>query len=227
MQVRALRVDLCEPTIDLLVTPSNGEAPMDCTARTTSEFLTEFKCQAAINGSVFGPLATQPGDPMDVKGLSLSRGDLYSPANKYDALLIGKDRKAWIARSPIDTRGAHNALSGFYALLVDGRNNGTDKDIHPRSAVGISRDGRYLILMVIDGRQAGYSEGATTAETAEWIRRLGAHNALNLDGGGSSALVIEGPDGQPLTLNRPSGIFERQVANHLGVFASKLTPTPR
>jgi exopolysaccharide biosynthesis protein len=76
--------------------------------------------------------------------------------------------------------------------------------------------------MVIDGRQVGYSEGATLAETAEWLRKFGAWNALNLDGGGSSALVMEGPDGEPIVLNSPSGKLERFVANHLGVFAKPL-----
>ena len=229
VQMRAVRVDLREPTIELLVTPSNGDQPKDVNARTTSEFLAEFKCQAAINGSFFDVFATQPADPQDIIGLSMSRGDLYSPPNHYDALLISKDRRAWIDPSPIDTRGAYNALSGDTTLLLKGRYSLRADDRrpitvnrHPRSAVGISRDGRYLILMAIDGRQRGYSEGATKPETAEWLKKLGAWDALNLDGGGSTALVIEGPDGRPVTLNRPSGGRERRVANHLGVFARKL-----
>jgi exopolysaccharide biosynthesis protein len=91
--------------------------------------------------------------------------------------------------------------------------------------VGVSRNGRYLILMAIDGRQPGYSKSARTGETAEWMRMLGAYNALKLDGGGSTALVIEGPDGSPIVLNRPCGPppgMERRVANHLGVFAQRL-----
>jgi exopolysaccharide biosynthesis protein len=222
MQIRALRVDLREPGVEVLVTPSNGDKPLDCAARTPSEFLAEFKCQAAINGSAFTPLASRPADPQDVRGLSLSRGDLYSKPNSYDALLITRDGKARIARDPIDATNAYNGLSGFYALLIDGKNNGTDRNIHPRSAVGVSRDGHRLILMTIDGRQIGYSEGATTSETAEWIRKLGAHDALNLDGGGSTALVIEGPEGKPVVLNRPSGKYERRVANHLGIYARPL-----
>ncbi len=226
LQVRAVRIDLREPTIDFLVTPSNGAEPRDVGARTTSEFLAEFKCQVAINGSFFDVYAKQRGDPLDVEGLSLSRGDLYSPSSQWDALLINTNHdRAWIARSPVDARGAYNGLSGVYALLIDGKNNGGMKDRHPRSAVGVSKNGRYLILMTIDGRQPGYSEGASTGETAEWIRKLGAWNALNLDGGGSSALVIEAPDGLPRVLNRPCGPpvgTERRVANHLGVFAKAL-----
>jgi len=224
VQVRAVRVNLREPSISFLVTPSNGDEPKDAGARTTSEFLEEFKCQVAINGSVFDVFAKQKGDPLDIQGLSLSRGDLYSPPNKWDALLIGTNSRAWIARSPINTRGAFNGLSGFYALLVNGKNNGTMKDLHPRSAVGVTRKGNHLILMTVDGRQPRYSEGMTTAETAEWIRKLGAYNALNLDGGGSTALVMQGPDGKPITLNHPSGVVQRRVANHLGVFAAPLPP---
>ena len=225
LQVRAVRVDLREPTIDFLVTPRIDGGMRAWGGRTTSEFLTEFKCQVALNGSVFDVFAKKRGDPIHVQGLSLSRGDFYLSTNRWDALLISTNHQAWLARSAADPGGAYNGLSGFYALLVDGRNNGGMKDHHPRSAVGVSRNGRYLILMTIDGRQPGYSESASTGETAEWIRKLGAYNALNLDGGGSTALVIEGPDGAPETLNRPCGSppgAQRRVANHFGVFAQRL-----
>jgi hypothetical protein len=225
LQVRAVRVSLREPTIDFLVTPRLGDGSGAFGGRKTSEFLTEFKCQVALNGSVFDVFAKKRGDPMRVEDLSLSRGDLYLSSNRWDALLISTNHRAWIARAPVDTTGAYNGFSGYYALLIKGRNNGGMKDRHPRSAVGISRNGRYLILMTIDGRQRGYSEGTSTGETAEWIRRLGAYNALNLDGGGSTALVMEGADGSPVVLNRPCGPpvgMERRVANHLGVFAQRL-----
>jgi hypothetical protein len=223
MKIYAVRVDLHEPAVRFLVTPSNGQAPGECGARTTSEFLREFGCQVAINGSVFGkPFAKQKGDPLDVIGLSLSKGKVYSRSNVYGALLIDKNNNCRIDAAPVDTRDAYNGLSGFRILLREGENLGSNKNLHPRSVVGISRDQRYLIMMVIDGRQHGYSESATTAEAAEWIRRLGAYNALNLDGGGSTTLVVEGNNGQPQILNRPSGRYERHVANHLGVYADPL-----
>lgn len=230
LQVRATRIDLQEKSISFLVTPSNGPEPKDVGARTTSDFLTEFKCQVAINGSVFAPLARAKGDPMDIEGLSLSRGDRYSPANKYDAFLIGTNNHAWLDMSPVDPQGAWNGLSGFYALLAEGRNIASSDALHPRSAIGVSRDGRHLILMVIDGRQPGFSEGVTTAETAEWILKLGAWSALNLDGGGSTALVVQGTNGLPSVLNRPSGPppgTERKVGNHLGVYANPLPASPK
>lgn len=231
IQVRAVRVDLREPTIEFLVTPSNGDEPKDVNARRTSEFLSEFKCQVAINGSFFGPLAERPGQAQDIVGLSMSRGNLYSPPNKFDALLIGRDRRAWIDPAPIEPGKAYNALAGDTTLLLDGRYSLKADDTrnitvvrHPRSAAGVSRDGRYLILMALDGRQPGYSEGATKPETAEWLKKLGAWDAINLDGGGSTTLVREGPDGKPVVLNRPSNPLgqERRVANHLGVLAKPL-----
>jgi exopolysaccharide biosynthesis protein len=60
----------------------------------------------------------------------------------------------------------------------------------PRTAVGVSANGRYVYLITIDGRQPGFSDGATLFETAEWLRRFGAYQGLNLDGGGSTTMRI-------------------------------------
>ncbi|MFD9793683.1 phosphodiester glycosidase family protein [Streptomyces sp. NPDC059070] len=70
---------------------------------------------------------------------------------------------------------------------------------NPRSMMGVDDQGR-LMLVVVDGRQAGYSEGLSIAHTADLMRQLGAREALNLDGGGSSVMVTAG-DG---VINRPS-----------------------
>ncbi|MGW2353847.1 phosphodiester glycosidase family protein [Actinacidiphila glaucinigra] len=61
----------------------------------------------------------------------------------------------------------------------------------PRTMAGIDRRGR-LLLVTVDGRQPGVSEGFTLGEAARFMRSLGAVQALNLDGGGSSAMVVDG-----------------------------------
>lgn len=61
---------------------------------------------------------------------------------------------------------------------------------HPRTAVGITKDQKRVIFLVIDGRQPA-SRGATMGETAQTIKSLGAWNAVNLDGGGSSTLIVD------------------------------------
>jgi hypothetical protein len=222
----ALRVDLHEPGIDFLTTPSNSDKPLDTDGRTTSRFLEEFKCQAAVNASPFSPVQGD-GAPKDVLGLSVSRGDAYSAANDiYGALIITKDNRARIAKPPVDAAGAYNAVGGFGLLLEEGADVGANGERHPRTAAGVSKDGRYLYLLVIDGRQAGYSAGATTSETAQWLLRLGAWSGLNLDGGGSTSMVVADETGKAKPVNRPihNNIpgLERVNANHLGIYAKPL-----
>lgn len=66
-------------------------------------------------------------------------------------------------------------------------------DKHPRSAMGYTKDGK-LIFMVIEGRFPGKAEGATLTQTAELLKDIGCLEALNLDGGGSSCLLINGKE---------------------------------
>ncbi|GAA2207666.1 phosphodiester glycosidase family protein [Nonomuraea monospora] len=70
---------------------------------------------------------------------------------------------------------------------------------NPRSMIGMDERGR-LMLVVVDGRQDGYSEGLGVAQTAELMKLLGAREAMNLDGGGSSVMVTSGGG----IVNRPS-----------------------
>ncbi|MFN9310424.1 phosphodiester glycosidase family protein, partial [Gemmatimonas sp.] len=81
---------------------------------------------------------------------------------------------------------------------------------HPRSAVGLSRDGRTMWLLAVDGRSES-SVGMTLVELADAMRALGAWDALNFDGGGSTSLVIDGR-----LVNSPSDpTGERAVGNAL------------
>ena len=91
---------------------------------------------------------------------------------------------------------------------------------HPRTAVGIARGGRRLLLVVVDGRRRGYSDGMTLRELADLMRGLGARDAINLDGGGSTTLVYADPDssGRLRIANRPSDpAGERTVGNALAI----------
>ncbi len=65
------------------------------------------------------------------------------------------------------------------------------KDKHPRTAMGYTKDGK-LIFMVIEGRFPGKAEGATLIQEAQMLKQIGCIEALNLDGGGSSCLLING-----------------------------------
>lgn len=127
------------------------------------------------------------------------------------------------------TRAQHwnvrDALSAGPMLLVDGQVRVTAAEevffgtsipeVHPRTAAGITPDGA-LILMVVDGRQP-QSLGVDLQELARLMQSAGATDALNLDGGGSSALVVRG-----VRLNRPAGAaVEREVASALVTFCQE------
>jgi hypothetical protein len=80
-------------------------------------------------------------------------------------------------------------------------------DVHPRTAAGVTADGD-LLLLVVDGRQE-VSRGVSLVELAQMMQNLGAVEAVNLDGGGSSAMVVDGH-----LLNRPEGgTTEREVVS--------------
>lgn len=100
---------------------------------------------------------------------------------------------------------------GFPATLIERR--------HPRTAIGVSNDGRIL-LVVVDGRQPPHSLGMTMLELALEMQRLGAVEAMNLDGGGSSTMVVGGR-----VVNLPSDeTGERPVASVLLVLPGAPQP---
>lgn len=127
-------------------------------------------------------------------------------------------------RWALPVRGAPGAVAemvgGFPLLIVDGVDvldripsirPAFAEARHPRTAVGIRADGTVL-LVVVDGRRPEHSVGMTLPELSALLRELGAVDALNLDGGGSTTLVLRGE-----VANRPSDPAERPVTNALVV----------
>ncbi len=111
------------------------------------------------------------------------------------------------------------AISGDRPLLTNGvRVVVDDKQMHPRTAIGIDADTGHVLILVIDGRQS-FSRGYTMVELANMMTALGAENALNLDGGGSSTMAGHTVDGQLAVLNSPSDGRERLVPNGIGIFS--------
>jgi hypothetical protein len=89
---------------------------------------------------------------------------------------------------------------------------------HPRTAAGVSRDGRRLWLVTVDGRQPEHGAGMSLLELATLMRSLGAVQAINLDGGGSTAMVTRTRTGEILVVNTPSDAQgERAVGNAVAV----------
>ena len=115
-----------------------------------------------------------------------------------------------------------HALCGGPRLLANGRVsiNGKEEKFdnsiingrHPRTAVAMTFDGD-LLLIVVDGRKKD-SIGMKLSELAEYLQRLGCIHAINLDGGGSTAMYLNGK-----IINRPSDGSERRISN--GILVTK------
>ena len=121
--------------------------------------------------------------------------------------------------------GHREVIGGSPLLLIDGYYgypHGDSDGRHPRTAIGW--DDSRVWLVTVDGRQPGWSDGLTYLETAQMLRWLGATDALNLDGGGSSSFI-----GFGRLRNRPSGGSQRAVASALVIMPpeGRVSPPPR
>ena len=232
-------IDLRAKGLSLLVTPGRVRHRRQLPARTTSAFVKEFRLQLAINGQTFFPFSSKspweyfprPGDWVSVNGLNASRGTRYARrTRKHPTLYVSKDNRASIGH---DSATVYNAISGDQLLLRAGariaRARVRGRAPQPRTAIGIDKARRVMSLVVVDGRQPNYSEGVSLWELAGIMESFGCHDALSMDGGGSSALIVLDKNGKPKKLNSPMHTRipgrERPVANHLGVYAAGLDTT--
>ena len=198
-----------------------------------------------VSGSAHAsmPLASGREERMVATGMMRSGADPAPLPNFEDALVVAgrgtsdsvRALLERIARG-VDTVRLRVAMQPFHPRIAVGGNgvllhegaiparldsvgNEGFRNRNPRTAIGYDREGRRLLLVTIDGRQPGYSVGTTLRETATLMRQLGATEALNLDGGGSSTFVVpdmRSPTGVTIA-NRPSDKTERRVANGLAV----------
>lgn len=234
MVAHIVRIDLSVADVSFLVTPPDDpKSDLPLQARTTSQFLQGSRVQIAINGDGFtpwhsrGPLDYYPhaGDPIVPNGYAASRGKVYALGNGREPILYISQKNEARFDKPIGR--VYNAISGDRMVMIDGQVIEDLNDIRaaPRTAIGLDHSGTVMVIVIVDGRQPFYSEGATIAELAELMKLYGAETAMNLDGGGSTTLVFENEWGLPRVVNSPidRGIpgWQRSVGNHLGIFVNK------
>jgi exopolysaccharide biosynthesis protein len=154
-------------------------------------------------------VADAVGSKPDVRTPFLSGGSSLS-AGDHEAIVSGGPKL--VSRGKVRIRSVSEGFGpkgnpGIYRSFVLGRN--------PRTMAGVTAGGR-LLLVTVDGRRPGHSIGVSLGEGAAVMRALGAREALNLDGGGSSAMTVGGR-----TVNRPSDAGgERPVAEGIFVLPS-------
>jgi hypothetical protein len=153
---------------------------------------------------------------------------LTAPATSALAALVPGEPITLTTAVTAGWESVQHAVGGREWIVRDGivsispRPESAD-EIHPRSAVGLTADGR-LILATVDGRQSGWSNGVRLPELADLMLSRGAVTAINLDGGGSTSLAVRraGTAG-PVLVNRPSDGSERAVTNSIQVVSSAPT----
>lgn len=213
-RIWALEIDLCASGIAVRATQSSERQ------RTVSSFAGLVGADAAINGDFFSYA------DYSTSGLAVGQGDAWADTQDgdgYGFVVFGNDR------AEIKLPGSHIAAAdAWMQQLVSGRRRMVDEGVpmasdgtelcdarHPRTAAGMSQDGRTLYLAVVDGRTTT-SVGMTCPELGTLMAELGAWSAINLDGGGSTTMWVGGEG----VVNSPSDGAQRVVGNHLGIFAS-------
>ncbi|MRG86217.1 phosphodiester glycosidase family protein [Salinibacillus xinjiangensis] len=142
-------------------------------------------------------------------------------ANQLEKLAVGDPIKVSYAPKVDGETLMEFAVGGNVKLVENGEVPADldDRTSAPRTAVGFSEDGKTMILALVDGRQTD-SRGMTYKELGELMKEYDAHQALNIDGGGSSTMIARKP-GEENTevVNNPSDGAEREIPNGIGIFA--------
>lgn len=198
MRIFIFEVDLANANIGLaVVRPKNSGHALGL-QRVTQQALQEdapgHLVWGGTNGSFFNVSTGAP------HGLLYDDGMLVQiPSAAYpNFLVITKDKKAVIGNAELYNDAAfksniYEAIGGGVMLLsnnVISTQTEAVPSVNPRTCIGVSADQTKVFLMAVDGRQYHYSNGMTYEELSKCMKALGARDALNLDGGGSTTFFI-------------------------------------
>ncbi|MBR2643504.1 MAG: phosphodiester glycosidase family protein [Lentisphaeria bacterium] len=239
IRVYAMRIDLQTPGLQFHVTPKPAgygkpmpgepELIIRTERRTVIHFAKDLLKQghplvAAVNTAPWRPWKKPWNHPYaDKMGLLVSGGEiLLPPDGKRPAFIVMKNGQVKMdcLQHDADTSQILHAVSGFFFVLQNGIPEGESKGLAPRTGFGLSSDHRYLYWFVADGRQKDYSMGMTVLEVGTFLRYLGAHTGINMDGGGSSTLVLLRKN-KPVMLNKQPKNGIRTVGAALGISIKK------
>ncbi|HUQ06925.1 MAG TPA: phosphodiester glycosidase family protein [Kofleriaceae bacterium] len=210
--INVLVVDLCAPGVSVRAT-ATGERQ-----RSVPSFGALVGAQAAVNGDFFSY------NDYSTNGPSRGNGGAWGGAD-HGYVAPVQFGPGQVAIPPHEATGgveawAREVVSGHPSMLVGGARRDNNGDSlctarHPRTALGFNADRTKLYLMVVDGRATGRA-GMTCDEMIGQFQGLGATDAVNLDGGGSSTMWLAGAG----VVNFPSDGSPRVVGNHLAIRAT-------
>jgi hypothetical protein len=216
-RVHVLRVDLSNPAIypaAILADDPDGDGPAEATLTSPLKLASRAPVLAFINANPWRALPDAKGNQdtgwhdgqaVDILGLAASAGrERSAPRSGGASVWVGPQGRLAFGDVAAGVRPGEG-IGGFQKIVEQGAVVAPEGNaVHPRTAVGADRSGKVAWLVVVDGRQPGYSEGMTLRELAGIMRGLGCWTATNLDGGGSTIMGIVGTEGQMRIVNGPS-----------------------
>ena len=197
--------DLSNPCLSLTTTAVRSDGTVD--AQKTTSWAREQGAIAAINSNFFFPYrANRPWeDPTPVEGEAVN---ILGTIKREGEQAISQRRdfprirnRVWVGADGIpniDVELADDAVvavTGQERLLEAGQIVGHPSENYSRTVVGIAEGTTQMWWLVVDGKRPGYSVGVTLDEAAEFLRSVGATDAVALDGGGSATLVADDGSG--------------------------------
>ena len=206
LSIHIIRIDLADPSCELAVAVGpdpDGDGSAESQLVDPSKLAALADLSIAVNTNPWRNLAPKPGAPVpegfldgtacDIRGWVLAEGKQWSPPEKsYVSFWLDPEGRGHIG-DPDSPVPARLAIAGFNSILREGNILPAEAgDLHPRTALGLDKEGRILTLVTVDGRQKGFSEGLSGAELAALMKELGCTDALNLDGGGSTIFLRSG-----------------------------------
>lgn len=234
-----MQINLDAPGISFTTSPgAPGDTPNagtgnEVVTQTTSQFMSSSGVQVAMNAGYFScPCVTNASNAEYLDGLAVSNGKLVSSdqSGYVDLLMTASNQVSLATGGSASLSGVYNAVSGSGYAVKNGVNTGTQINSSstsedPRAMIGLSQNGQYLYLVTVD---SGASDGAGVNGTqlGALALDLGLYNAINMDGGGSTSMVVQGANGQPNVLENPYTGAERYDGNSIGVYAQPLAPVP-
>lgn len=187
-------IDLTQPNIAIEAsTPNNSPAynRQKMTEQAVYEDAEGHKVWAGINADFFNLTTGMPQGILYKEGMAI-KTSVSDNVNTFFAILA--NGKAAIGNQdefPALKNNIQEAVGGRVVLVSDGAIvNQTSAVAEPRTAIGVSQDGTKVYMLVVDGRRFHYSNGMSYTELAKCLKAMGAYDAINLDGGGSSTFFI-------------------------------------
>ena len=252
-KINIVRIDLKTPGLKLAVTPrgDNYGKPMPdfpkhnvATRRErTRDFMLKHRKEGrnmiiAANTAPWSPWCSPWTHTYAANmGLLISDGVQIDHINKKNFRPVFYETKDGVYGMKIfqpgeDYSHLKNAVSGFFFDLQDGVVVERQHRLMPCCSFGLDKECRFLYIIIVDGRQKGFSEGATSIEMGKFLKKLGAYNGIYMDGGGSATLTVWDPDGKftgfkkphesgTHTLNHQPKAGERLVGCNVGFYYSK------